>query len=255
MLALTRSRPEDREVTVYVKGFLARGEKPEHFDPWREGHRRLVASRDWGPRAHGYCWPSGRARIPIPKVAAAKVVWDAVQFARIAKRVGIASNVGLAVTEQVGLVALSFARQYVAASRSATERAHRLGARLTALSERYTHVRVVAHSLGCRHVIEAVAGLAPRHRPDEIHLCAPASLEADVADKLPRLARRRTWLYFTPDDLVLAAAFRLLARGSALGAAGPRRDYARLTSLDVGDHFGFWVHGEYKHRFPDFAEG
>lgn len=36
------------------------------------------------------------------------------------------------------------------------------------------HLRVVAHSLGCRHLLEAVKLLALEERPDEVHLCAPA---------------------------------------------------------------------------------
>ena len=53
-------RSHDREVTVYVKGFLGRGERPDHFGSWLAGHRELESSRGWGPRAYGYSWQSGR---------------------------------------------------------------------------------------------------------------------------------------------------------------------------------------------------
>ena len=127
--------------------------------------------------------------------------------------------------------------------------------RLGGLTQRYERVRVVAHSLGCRNVIEAVARLDPERRPHEIHLCAPAFREADVADKLGGLAQGRTHLYFTNSDLVLETAFRVMAWGRALGAVGPTTDYPGLAPVDVSDHFGFWVHAEYKNRFSRLAAG
>ena len=32
--------PDDEEVTIYVKGFLGRGESPRHFTAWLGGHPR-----------------------------------------------------------------------------------------------------------------------------------------------------------------------------------------------------------------------
>jgi hypothetical protein len=37
LIPLGESTPDD-EVTVYVKGFLARGEEPQSFDRWMVGH-------------------------------------------------------------------------------------------------------------------------------------------------------------------------------------------------------------------------
>ena len=124
-----------------------------------------------------------------------------------------------------------------------------LAAHLRALAERGAKVRVVAHSLGCRQVIEAASCLPPELRPEEIHLCAPAVREDDVAEKLACLARGSTFLYYTEKDRVLDLGFTPLARGRALGFAGPREAYRRLTALDVSELFDFFVHGEYKLRF------
>ena len=123
------------------------------------------------------------------------------------------------------------------------------GAQLCRLAERGRRVRVVAHSLGCGQVIVAAAGLAPEHRPHEIHLCAPAVREDEVEAKLAGLARDATYLYFAGMDRVLDLGFTPLARGRALGLDGPRSDYEGLTALDVSEPFDFWVHREYKHRF------
>ena len=114
-------------------------------------------------------------------------------------------------------------------------------------------MRVVGHSLGCRQVIEAAARLAPQHRPHEIHLCAPAVREDEVADKLAGLAREATTLYFTEKDRVLDLGFTPLARGRALGFAGPRDRYPGLTTIDASDAFDFWVHREYKNRFAQLV--
>ena len=36
LVELQPNRKSEREVTLYVKGFLGRGEKPGHFDRWLE---------------------------------------------------------------------------------------------------------------------------------------------------------------------------------------------------------------------------
>ncbi len=155
--------------------------------------------------------------------------------------------------EEAALVTSHFVYQYLSASRMARARAEELAGALRELSEQHARVRVVSHSLGCRHVIEATALLDLRHRPHEIHLCAPACREQDVAASLQGLARERTWLYYTPRDRVLDLAFPALARGRALGCVGPGRDYEGLTALDVGDAFDFWVHNEYPRRFAQLV--
>ncbi len=50
----------DDEVTVYVKGFLARGESAESFEHWLAGHRNMVETHSWSPSALGYNWESGQ---------------------------------------------------------------------------------------------------------------------------------------------------------------------------------------------------
>jgi hypothetical protein len=256
LVTLLRSRAGDREVTIYVKGFLGRGEKPDHFEAGRESHRRLTESHGWGSRAYGYAWESGRfERLPLPAAAVSKLAWDLYAHARRARRFALMGALGVAAAEQLVRISARLTSQYLAAARSARERAEHLAQRLSRLSARYDHVRVVGHSLGCVQVIEAAAMLDAWERPAEIHLCAPACREREVAGKLDELARQRTWLYYTGNDLVLATAFRLMARGRALGSVGPRRPYSGLESLDVSPYVGLRAHGEYKSRLPEFAGG
>ena len=174
---------------------------------------------------------------------------DFVRVVRNLRRAARLGFLGLLVGEELALIAAHFVHQYVTASRSASEQAGDQAEHLCKLAAEERRVRVVAHSLGCRHVIEAVSQLEPARRPHEIHLCAPACKENDVVEKLQGLARERTYLYYTNKDRVLDLVFPPLARGRALGLTGPHRDYDRLVAVDVGEHFGFRVHGEYKNRF------
>ena len=239
----------DREVTVYVKGFLARGEKADHFERWLVCHKALEESHAWGPNAFGYYWPSGGFGKLAASVGAAKGVVDFVRVVRNVRRAVSLANLGMIVGEQVLTISALFVYQYLTAARNAQILAEECASHLAALAEGDTRVRVVAHSLGCRQVIEAVSSLPTELRPDEIHLCAPAVREDDVAEKLPSLARSATYLYYTEKDRVLDLGFTPLARGRALGYAGPREVYAGLTALDVSEQFDFFVHGEYKTRY------
>lgn len=238
------------EVTVYVKGFLASGEEPLHFDRWHRGHQRLVESQGWGEHAHGWAWDSGSwLSIPVPMASGTKLAWDVYRAARHARVAALGATAGMAVAE----VAARFASQYWMASRRAAEDAEALARELRDLAERHTRVRVVAHSLGCRQVVAAAASLAPELRPAEVHLCGPALVEDDVADVLGSLARDRTYVYYAENDLVLRVAFPIVAFDRALGAGAPKGTYDRLQAIDVGHHFGFFVHAEYKNRFSEFA--
>ena len=249
LIELTEPLAGEREVTLYVKGFLARGEEPDHFGPWLACHEKLVQTHGWGAHALGYHWPSGRfGKIPAA-VGLAKGAWDLVRVLRNVRRAASLSHLGYLVGEKLVLVSALFVRQYWLATRNARELADEQAAQLRGLREEGRRVRVVAHSLGCQQVIEAVQRLAPRYRPEEIHLCAPAVREDEVADKLAGLARGATYLYYTEKDRVLDLGFTPLARGRALGLVGPRRGYEGLLAVDVSESFDFWVHREYKHRF------
>ncbi len=241
---------EGDEVTIYVKGFLGSGEEPEHFDPWHRGHRALVDARGWGPVAHGWAWSSGSwLTIPVPVASGAKLAVDVYRAVRYARVAALGATVGLAVAE----IGARFVTQYLAAERRAERDAHALAEQLEMLAGRHARIRVVAHSLGCRQVVAASSMLPPDQRPDEIHLCAPALIEEDVREQLTSLASSQTYLYYSSNDLVLGLAFPIVAWDRPLGVTPPEGEYAGLQAIDVSEHFGFRVHGEYKNRFADFV--
>jgi hypothetical protein len=254
LIPLTRAAAESDEITVYVKGFLGRGEEPDHFDTWLESHREVTERHGWSPHAFGYRWPSGQVGMPpIPFASAAKLAWDVYGHLSRVRRLNVPAALAMTAGEEIAKIALRFAGEYRAAERAAHERADAFAGALEQLRARHDRIRVVAHSLGCRHAIEAISSLAEAARPDSVHLCAPACREEVVAAQLVSLARGHTALYYTPNDLVLRTGFGLLSGGTALGVSGPEGDYAGLEPVDVSDHFSFWTHAEYKRQFGRFA--
>lgn len=249
---LIELRPGDEsdEVTLYVKGFLGRGEAPDHFGHWLRAHEVLEGASGWGSEVVACRWPAGEL---LPRsLAAAGVLKGAVDVFRIVRNVRRAARLahwGALAAEELAFLTAHFVYQYVAATRSAAERAADLAGHLELLAAEHRRVRVVAHSLGCRHVVEGIALLPDALRPAEVHLCAPACRESDVADKLAGLSREQTWLYYTRKDRVLDLAFTPIARGRALGYVGLEAPVSGLVAVDVGEHFDFWVHCEYARRF------
>ncbi|MBW2268320.1 MAG: alpha/beta hydrolase [Deltaproteobacteria bacterium] len=254
LIPLTAAAAADEEITVYVKGFLARGESPESFDHWIAGHRGLVESLGWSRSAQGYHWESGQLqKLALPVAAGAKVVWDVYRLVRHARRITPLATAGWFLAEQGAALSVRFVGQFIQARRQASVRAEDLARCLASLATRHRRVRVVAHSLGCRQVIEAAAQLPNSRRPHEIHLLAPACLEGEVRDKLPHLAREQSFVYFTHLDHVLDISFRVMSLARAIGAAGLDAEYPGLRAFDVSEEFDFWVHTEYKNRFAYFA--
>jgi hypothetical protein len=241
------------QVTLYVKGFRG-GAGDENFAKWYRCHGNLVRSHGWGERALGYAWDVRSALRPAPPIGAAlRLAQDVLR----ARRTGLAlspwSTLAVGLGEQGIWAALRLVQQYREAAQAARARAHELAERLRELAERWPLVRVVAHSLGCVQTIEAMHLLDPAQRPGEVHLCGPACREEDVERKLAVLPGGRSAIYFARGDLVLETAFRALSRGRAIGSAGLAGGYPGLVSVDVGQHFSFFVHREYSRRFGRFA--
>ena len=254
LIPLTPPTIDDREVTLYVKGFLARGENAERFDHWLASHQSLVETHGWSTTAVGYHWDSGTlGGIALPLASGAKTAWDLYRMLRHARRISPLTTAGWFLAEQGAALSVRFVAQYIQARRHAQLRADDLAKCLASLARNDRRVRVVAHSLGCRQVIEAAALLPNHQRPHEIHLCAPACLESEVQDRLANLARDESTVYFAKPDLVLETSFRVMSQGRAIGAAGLEGQYTGLRTCDVSDAFDFWVHTEYKNRFPQFA--
>lgn len=61
-----------------------------------------------------------------------------------------------------------------------------------------TKLRAVAHSLGCKLLINALEQIDASERPDEIHLCAAAYTETEFPlFVLQKLAKDHTYVYYS----------------------------------------------------------
>ncbi|ORX47685.1 hypothetical protein DM01DRAFT_1338906 [Hesseltinella vesiculosa] len=266
---LTRIDPQRSEVTVYVKGFLAEGESVDNFSDWLHSHRLLVLSRQhrWGSAALGYSWPSGSSshHIPIPLAtvgSAAYLVGRNLQRLRHLRLPTPASVVG-ALAIDTGLHLGRMAYQFHVAKKESQDRAETLAWRLLELRRKYDVVRVVGHSLGCRHIVEACSLMQMDQRPNEIHLCAPALIREDILPWVTEgsggLGQGNTMIYYSHKDITLGILFRAILGGSQavgeIGLPGERLDPSVLTVDASSSLGGFYVgaHTDYSNKFHFFC--
>ncbi|KAG1141496.1 hypothetical protein G6F37_006466 [Rhizopus arrhizus] len=270
---LSRPKQTRSEVTVYVKGFLSEGDSPENFQDWMHSHRLLVLSptHQWAPAALGYSWPSGSNNLPLPLASmgsAAYLISKNVQQLKNL-RLPTPASVAAALALDVGLHASRLAFQFNTATHESRDRAEMLAWRLLDLRRKHDYVRVVAHSLGCRHLVEACSLMTPQERPDAIHFCAPAFVLSDIVDQVHKkaggLARSRTMIYYSDKDLTLGILLRVLLRGQqAVGEIGLPAKVGHekewldpsVQSIDVSSSLGgFYVgaHTDYANKFHYFA--
>ncbi|KAI8381389.1 uncharacterized protein BYT42DRAFT_531231 [Radiomyces spectabilis] len=267
---LTRPRDTRSEVTVYVKGFLAEGEAPENFEDWLHSHRLLALSPQhrWGPAALGYSWPSGSpmSHIPIPLASLGTAAYF---LARSWRQVGqlrwlTPASLAGALAVDIGLHAGRLAYQFHRATDESRERAEMLAWRLLQLRRQHDTLRVVGHSLGCRHIVEACALMQPCERPDAVHLCAPALIASDILPSLSNdsggLGRQATVIYYSSKDLTLGILLRAILFGDqAVGEIGlpPCNDlHPSVITVDASRSLGGYyigAHTDYANKFHYFA--
>lgn len=162
-------------------GFLAEGDTPDNFADWMHSHRLLVLSKDWAPAALGFSWPSGSASVPVPLATLASAGYlVASNIRRLSQlRLPTPATVLGAFAVDVGLHAGRLAYQFNQATNESKERAEILALRLLRLRSEHEKVRIVAHSLGCRHVVEAISKLNPEERLDVWQLSCYISFHLD----------------------------------------------------------------------------
>lgn len=264
LVGRTLDKAKPCELTIYVKGFLSPGESEDDFEEWFACHRVLTRTHGWGGARAGYAWDSGAVysigSVPVPLATLAAASLLALRSVRaLASPISLVPVLAAVGLSEAALLAGRLLAQYQAAQTTAAERASDLANVLRDARKSQQRVRLVCHSLGAAHAVRGLALLPGDERPDEVHLCAPACTEADLAPLLGAhadsgVARGQAFLYYSAQDAVLASLFRLLARGEhALGAAPPKQTHARLSCIDVSDYFGLSVHSAYREMFAHFA--
>lgn len=150
---------------------------------------------------------------------------------------------------------------------NAKQYAHLLRDEILKLSQQYEKLRIVAHSLGAKHAVEAIKLLNVMERPFEVHLCAAALTENDYKDLFTEgLANRKdpkhmAYSYWSEQDYLLKILFPITTGGDIpIGCADLNSSYETLQSIHVDvEHFPKFynqaiVHNSYNSHFHKFAK-
>ena len=216
-LLTPRAATSDSRPTVYCTGFLTHTSDDGNYSEWLACHQRLGESLGWCAEAHGVDWRTGSGgdifgRWPLP-----------LHVATLLLRRSSPAAFAYGLAGDALLNAARIYRAYRAAEDAAQHDAPTLAAALSKLAQA-PHVesyRVVAHSLGCRLLVDALPLLPPDLRPAEVHLCAAAMTATHAAPKLAHICRPGGHVYhfWSAGDEALSSGFLLASGGErALGS-------------------------------------
>jgi len=159
-------------------------------------------------------------------------------------------TIALIAAQESALLAIQMLLQLREASDNTQARAALLRQELLALRSEFKRVRVVAHSLGARLLVQALSEMPNNLRPFEVHLCAPALSENDAISRhLDGLCAGTTYLYYCQRDFILNTVYQLLHDTDIIGANGVKNFYARLVTIDCDSFFDTLVHNQYRNEF------
>ncbi|KAI8059959.1 uncharacterized protein B0P05DRAFT_478129, partial [Gilbertella persicaria] len=179
------------------------------------------------------------------------------------------ASIAGALVVDIGLHASRLAYQFNIANHTSHDRAEMLAWRLLDLRKKYDYLRVVGHSLGCRHIVEACSLMDANERPDSVHLCAPALVAPDIIDQIKKDSGglgKQTAIYYSQKDITLGILLRILLKGEqAVGEIGlPTqvgfdKDWLdpSVKAIDVSSSLGgFYIgaHTDYADKFHYFAQ-
>lgn len=116
-----------------------------------------------------YSWPSGSHSLPIPLASTAFLLAKNIQ--QLKKfQLPTPGSIAAALALDIGLHAGRLAYQFNTATSESRDRAEMLAWRLLDLRRKHEYLRVVGHSLGCRHIVEACSLMEPNERYKETFL-------------------------------------------------------------------------------------
>lgn len=123
---------------------------------------------------YSYSWPSGTAaaHIPIPIASFGSTAFLIAQNLKQLKNLKFPTPASIAgaLAVDVGIHATRLAYQYSVATETSRDRAEMLAWRLLDLRRKHEYLRVVGHSLGCRHIVEACTLMSPEERYANIYI-------------------------------------------------------------------------------------
>jgi len=214
----------------------------------------------WCEEVHGVEWRTGSGGVrfghtPFPVSIAVALLR---QSSPAAMAAGLAGDVVLHATRLL----LTFR----AAEQVTEHDAPRVAAALSNLAALpdVSDYRVVAHSLGCRLVIDALPLLPPQSRPIEVHLCAAAVTASRALPRLDDLCKPGGHLYhhWASSDEALLSGFLIASHGEPALGSGPLPPTASAalshssitkSSHDASAYLGIASHGAYRSLFHRLA--
>lgn len=246
-----------REITLYIKGFLSKGDTFNRYNCWLDQHNLIMEKHKWKQNAYGYHWQSGQIwnrlgddrlmrLIPYPVISLGNIGWRIYNKTKILKPQMLALTFGLDIALFTGQVIYN----YYDAKDNCTKD---LVQTLKDLSDEYDKVRVVSHSLGSNYLIRALRDIPMDQRPHVNHMCAPCCVESEISDILPTLSRDKTYIYHSQNDFVLSDMFKIMNDENPVGSNGLIDKYDNVYVKDVSEHFGYFVHNHYRHKFHEFV--
>jgi predicted alpha/beta hydrolase family esterase len=238
---------KDKEITLYIKGFIARKGNSDNYEGWLASHRELVVKEDWGKNASAFYWESEKIHV-IPAYSILYLGYKLAKL-RAIHPIGFLT----AVLGDAALVGVQVLNEYRNIEHTIKYNLMPLVGYLKEFSQNYETVRVVAHSTGCKLLTEALREIAPQQRPHYVHLCAPALTEKEVEYDLSNMAQKQTSVYYSPRDLVLNAAYTVFWNEDPIGVVGLKKNYDKVKTVDVDRYFDWAVHNNYASRFHIFA--
>jgi len=247
-----RINKKEPEITIYIKGFLSKNEKPSNFDKWQLTHHKLVFKHNWNEKFIGWQWDCGEVQIPLPFLSGSNLLYAIYNHTRILRLnpITLISTLGIDASIFTAMVAY----QYFLVEKNIHMMAPKLALDLIAYSKKYENVRIVSHSLGCKLLLNALPYIPAKHKPRNIHMCAPAFTESDYGHLLNDSSKHQTYIYYTLNDAVLSTLLQMTKNKNPVGAYGLSNNYQKVQTIDVSKHFNdeWIIHNNYHkvaHKF------
>lgn len=271
-------------VTIYIKGFLSRGESQFDFATWRSAHLSRI---NWESGCMAYKWqnksfathfdhvlPKSMRKhipsfnrdnnsiiIPLPIFSLMHSSYHLFyRFYKVKKYMN-PWMFALFGAQDIGLIASRIYFQYQKANQNARYHAPLFTEEIRKLKSNNPNlkIKVIAHSLGCKLALRAV----DRYEEliDELHLLAPAITESEIIEIMQhhnnQFPVKKLRIYYSNDDLILHL-FHLIQDSPAIGSYGLSpsilETHSNMKQCDVSEHLeGFNKHKSYSWVFPKFV--
>ena len=262
---------KEKEVTLYIKGFLSKGESGEDFSKWEQAHKEVSEINDrWEKDGviKGWNWNSGKIQYPYPIFLGTNLFYHLYRSSKVARMTpgGVAVSLSL----DASIYSFRIFYQYYDIESRMNLLSENLKKDIIRLSKKYKRVRIVCHSLGSKLLLNALKDVPDEFKPDCIHMCAPAITQDEFDFYLKKfnekLAKEKTYIYYSENDYVLSVFYRIIKgyikQEDIVGVKGldksllEKNKIYQLEQKDCTSLFkDYWLtHNNYVSIFPKIIE-